>query len=114
MANCLVKTHDVKSFVDILETCYLNCEKKRDWDDYDIVCASIYVAVAKAQNKQVKVDTLLGDLTDELWRRNIKIPSYLRDEVIDKLEDRNMKNMFQNIPVLGKNLFKTRNLRGIV
>ena len=48
LSNCLVKTEDVDSFMDILETCYRSCEKSGNMSDYEVLCSSIYAAIAKA------------------------------------------------------------------
>ena len=114
LANCLVKTNDVKSFMDILEICYINCDKKKDWNDYHLVCSSIYVAIVRAQNRHLEVDDLLGNVVDELWKRNLRIPVHIREEILGKLRDFSLRNMFENVPVLGGKVFKKTSLRGIV
>ena len=114
LANSVVETKDVKSFVDILETCYKNCERKGEWRDYDVLCSSIYAAIVKAQNRQIDVDKLVGDILDELWRRNMKIPAHFREDIMGKLRDKKLRILFENVPVLGSNVFKRVSRDGIV
>ena len=114
LANCLVVTRDVASFVDILEVCYHNCEKKNRWDDYDVLCSSMYAAIAKGQNRNVDVDVLLGDILDEFWKRNLRIPAHFRESIMGKLHDKKLRLLFENVPVLGKHVFKRNTRKGIV
>ena len=114
LANCLVVTRDVASFVDILEVCYHNCEKKNKWDDYDVLCSSMYAAIAKGQNRNVDVDVLLGDILDEFWKRNLRIPAHFRESIMGKLHDKKLRLLFENVPVLGKHVFKRNTRKGIV
>ena len=114
LANCLVRLKDVTAFVDILEVCYWNCDKRHSWTDYSLVASSLYAAIVKAQNCGVDIDSLLGHVLDELWRRNLKLPADVRDDIVRKLEDRGHRNMFENVPVLGSKVFKHRTRRGIV
>ena len=114
LANCLVRLRDVTTFVDILEVCYWNCEKRNCWNDYSLVSGSLYVAIVKAQNSGVNIESLLGDVMDEIWRRHLKLPKTVRDDIIGKLQDRGQRNMFENVPVLGSSLFKKRSRRGLV
>ena len=114
LANCLVVTRDVASFVDILEVCYHNCEKKNKWDDYDVLCSSMYAAIAKGQNRNIDVDTLLGDILDEFWKRNMRIPAHFRETIMGKLQDKKLRLLFENVPVLGRNVFKRDTRKGIV
>jgi len=114
LSNCLVKTGDVESFMDILETCYRSCEKHGNMSDYEILCSSIYAAVAKAQNLHTDVDKLIGSVTDELWRRNMKIPEKLREDIVNKVRDKALKAVFENVPTLGNVTFKKNRIKGII
>ena len=114
LANCLVRLKDVTAFVDILEVSYWNCDKRNSWADYSLVAGSLYAAIVKAQNTGVNIDGLLGDILDEIWKRNLKLPSDVRDNIVVKLMDRGHRNMFENVPVLGANVFKPKTRRGIV
>ena len=100
LANCLVRLRDVTAFVDILEVSYKNCDKRNSWADYSLVAGSLYAAIVKAQNTGVNIDRLLGDILDEIWRRNLKIPANVRDDIVLKLVDRGQRNIFENVPVL--------------
>ena len=44
----------------------------------------------------------------------MKIPALTRDDIVRKLEDRNLRNMFQNVPVLGNRAFDRSSNRGTV
>ena len=79
-----------------------------------MLCQSFYATIAKSQNYQLNTDQLLGDILDEMWRRNMKIPALTRDDIVRKLEDRNLRNMFQNVPVLGNRAFDRSSNRGTV
>ena len=114
LANSLLVTRDVTSFVDILEVCYYNCERKGRWDDYDVLCSSMYAAIAKGQNRNIDVDTLLGDILDEFWKRNMRIPAHFRETIMGKLQDKKLRLLFENVPVLGRNVFKRDTRKGIV
>ena len=114
LANCVVITRDVTSFVDILEVCYHNCDKKGKWDDYDVLCSSMYAAIAKCQNRNIDVDVLLGDILDEFWKRNLRIPTHFRESIMEKLHDKKLRLLFENVPVLGRNVFKRNTRKGIV
>ena len=114
LANCLVRLKDVVAFVDILEVSYWNCDKRNSWGDYSLVAGSLYAAIVKAQNTGVNIDGLLGDILDEIWKRNLRLPPDVRDNIVVKLLDRGHRNMFENVPVLGANVFKVKTRRGTV
>ena len=114
LANCLVRLKDVTAFVDILEVSYWNCDKRNSWGDYSLVAGSLYAAIVKAQNTGVDIDGLLGDILDQIWKRNLKLPSDVRDNIVVRLLEPGHRNMFENVPVLGANVFKVKTRRGIV
>jgi len=114
LANCLLKLKDVQSFVDILEVSYKNSVNKRDNSDYCLVASSLPTAIRRGEKWRVPIDNMLGEVLDEIWRRGIKLPPDVRDDMIQKLtpDHTNLANALENIPVLGNETFKkslTRN-----
>jgi len=114
LSNCLVKTGDVDSFMDILETCYRSCEKSGNMSDYEVLCSSIYAAIAKAQNLHTDVDKLIGAVTDQLWKRNMKINGKLRQDIVKKLSDRTLKAVFENVPTFENVTFQKNQIKRII
>eukprot|EP00092_Neocalanus_flemingeri_P023937 GFUD01025966.1.p1 GENE.GFUD01025966.1~~GFUD01025966.1.p1 ORF type:complete len:655 (+),score=156.27 GFUD01025966.1:55-2019(+) len=118
LANCLLKLEDVKSYMDIFEVSYKNSVNKGDMSDFSLVASSLLHVVSRGQKWGVKVDKLLGEVLDQIWRRGIKLPPDVREELIKRLDDQGLSNALENIPVLGKDTFKKiskrNNVRGIM
>jgi len=106
LANCLLKLKDTKSFVDILEVSYKNSLNKGDTSDYYLVASSLSTCASRGIKWKVDTEQLLCEVLDEIWKRGIKIPPGVRDEMIDRLDNSNLSNALENIPVLGKDTFK--------
>jgi len=107
LANCLIKLKDVQSFVDILEVSFKNSENKGNTNDFCLVASSLCTAITRAKKWRIDTDTLLSEVLDEIWRRGIKLPPEVRDDMIRKLRNDNigLSNALENIPVLGRNAF---------
>eukprot|EP00090_Calanus_glacialis_P017766 TRINITY_DN27579_c0_g1_i1.p1 TRINITY_DN27579_c0_g1~~TRINITY_DN27579_c0_g1_i1.p1 ORF type:complete len:663 (+),score=180.86 TRINITY_DN27579_c0_g1_i1:52-2040(+) len=114
LANCLLKLKDVQSFVDIVDVSYKNSLNKRDDSDYCLVASSLSTAIKRGKKWRMDIDKPLGEVLDEIWRRGIKLPPDVRDDMIQRLtpDHTNLANALENIPVLGDETFKkslTRN-----
>jgi len=109
LTNCLLKLKDVQSYVDVLDVSYKNCVNKGDFSDFSLLAKSLPAAIYKGGRLQVDMDSLLGEILDEIWRRGIQLPPYVRDDMVKSLlknNNRNLANALENIPVLGANTFK--------
>ena len=107
LANCLIKLKDVQSFVDILEVSFKNSVNKGNTNDFCLVASSLCTAISRGKKWRIDTDTLLSEVLDEIWRRGIKLPAEVRDDMIRKLKNDNigLSNALENIPVLGKDTF---------
>jgi len=107
LANCLIKLKDVQSFVDILEVSFKNSVNKGNTNDFCLVASSLCTAITRGKKWKIDTDSLLSEVLDEIWRRGIKLPPEVRDEMIRKLRNDNigLSNSLENIPVLGRETF---------
>jgi len=103
----LVYTEDVRSFVDILQAAYSNCEKRGDGEDYRQVCIGLLVAINVCKKNGENLDQLLDEVFDEIWKRNLLIPSEIRDRIVESLDSNILAEAARNLPVLGPNNFRS-------
>ena len=68
----------------------------------------------KAQNLHTDVDKLIGAVTDQLWKRNMKINGKLRQDIVKKLSDRTLKAVFENVPTFENVTFQKNQIKRII
>jgi len=112
LANCLIKLNDAKSYVEIMEVSYKNSIRKDDFSDFHLVASSLVTAIVRGFRWKIeigKIDKLISEVLDEIWRRGIKLPPQVRADMIDKLHEKELYKLssaVENIPVLGSQTFK--------
>jgi len=89
LAENLIHSKDVESFVDILKVVHMNLktggeeEKKKMEENFIQVSHQLNIAITIAERKKEETDNLLEDVFDRLWANNIPLPSQVKSFLVD-------------------------------
>lgn len=102
LANALLYTKEVTPFITIIEVSYKNIEQRGDISDFVSVTQSLVEVVKIGVAKESNYKGFMYRVLQELWARQIMIPSSVADKLFDELHkhDPSLASMVKNIKLI--------------